>query len=320
MPSAKPSIKPLVQLLAVNSSAKPLVQPLAVNSSAKPLVQPLAVNSSAKYLVQPLAALLFAALLVFAFVASPPAASAATVELTASVKASFDKTVAAADTGSKTKLTGLYDNLGSLLKTDKDMEAKIKALYYRNEETLLLLRKAIREIDAAKLAQLEQQVKQAKERHQPLFDAYTALNKRISAAKSLKNKTLTSLLQTQADAMKLVVQFAREEIRTKDAAHKAAKSAASKKIKSARDSLAAVDTIKVQIKAQKSAASQARKNLSPSWANFKYAMKNKDPKGTLNALSALVSTTKQIVALQEKIYALETKITEVAAKTKTQFL
>jgi len=304
-------------------ASKPLASPtLSATPSA---VRSLSDTSSAvrSLSARPFFVLLFAiALLLLSVVPAVPApvASAATVELTATVKASFDKTVAEADSATKTKLSSLYAELDALLKADKEAEAKIKALHYRNEETLIALRKQIREIDAAKLSKLDEQVKQTKARYQPLFDAYSALNKQISMAKSLKNKTLNVLLKTQADGMKLSVQFAREDIRAKEAAHKAAKTAASNKMKAARDYLAAIDPIGVQIKAQRSAAGLPRGSLSPAWSNFKYAIKNKEAKSAQGALATLVSLAKQIVAQQEKIYALETKIGEIAAKTKNQFL
>ncbi|MFC4303235.1 hypothetical protein [Cohnella boryungensis] len=263
---------------------------------------------------------LLAALLVSSFVSAPPGAAAAAVELTVAVKASFDKTSAAADAKTAAALNALYNDLSSLLKEDKELEAKIKAQRYRNEETLIALRKQIREIDAPKLARLAQQTQQAKARYQPLFDAYSALNKQITLAKGVKNKTLNALLRTQADAMKLSVQFAREEIKEKEAAHKAARTAASNKIKAARDSLASIEKLKVQIKAQRSAASLPRSSRSPVWANFKYAIKRNDARGSQDSLSTLVMLSRQIVEQQKKIQSLELRIADSLSGTKAQFL
>ena len=253
-------------------------------------------------------------------VALPAGVSAAAIELTSSLKASLDKTAASADAKKGARLRELYAELGTQLKADKDAAAKVKALQYRNEEAAILVRKQIREIDAAKVSRSAADVQQAKTRYKPLFDGYTALNKQLSLAKSLKSKTLSSALSLQAQVMKLSVQAAREDIKKKEAAHKAAKTAASGKIKAARDSLAAIDSLKVQIRAQRSSLSATRNGLSPVWSNFKYALKKNDAGSAGNALASLVASFKSIVAQQSKIYALETKISDTISATRARYL
>jgi len=262
--------------------------------------------------------ILVAALLLSLFFAMP--VSAASVELTAALQASVDKTASSAEAQTAAKLRSSYADLGVQLKADQEADAKIKALKYRNDEAVLLVRKQIREIDSAKVSELARKVEEAKKRYQPLFDSYAALNKQLSVAKSLKNKTLRSVLSLQADAMKLTVQLAREEIKVKDTAYKTAKDSASGKIKAARDTLATIEPLKVQIKAQRSSLSQMRTSLSPVWANFKYALKKNDAGSAHNALASLVATVKQIVAQQNKIYSLEVKIADIIAKVKSQHL
>ncbi|WP_239616245.1 hypothetical protein [Cohnella mopanensis] len=265
----------------------------------------------------------FILLLLVCMTALPTAlVSAATsaIELSVPIKLSFDKTVTASDSQAAAKLNSLYGDLDILLKQDKDLEAKIKALHYDNEGKLSALRKQIRDINSDKIYKLAAQVQATKVRYQPLFDAYAALNKQISLAKSLKNKTLNTLLRTQADTMKLSVQFAREDIKAKEASLKSMKSATSEKIKAARKSLDAIDPLTVQIKSQRSAASLPRSSRSPVWTNFKYAIKKNETKGTLDSLSTLVNLTRQIVTQQQKIDALEHKISEIIVQTKAQFL
>ncbi|QJD86558.1 hypothetical protein [Cohnella herbarum] len=246
--------------------------------------------------------------------------SAGTVELTVPVKISFDKAVTTADAQTATKLNSLYGELGTLLKQDKDTEATIKALRYRNEEAAIALRKQIRLINSDQISKLTAQVQQTKDRYQPLFDAYASVNKQITIAKPLKNKTLNALLRTQADALKLSTQYAREDIRSKEAALSSAKKSTSAKIAAARESLDAMDPVMVQIRAQRSAASLPRSSLSPVWTNFKYAIKKSEVKGTLDSLSTLVMLARQIVEQQRKIYALEQKNSDIIAQTKARFL
>lgn len=263
--------------------------------------------------------LVFFLILACVWFASGPA-SAAAIELSAPIKGAFDKAVAAADSKSATKLNSLYKELGTLLEQDRNTEAKIKALHYRNEEALLALRKQIRLIDADMLGKLAAQVQQTKDRYKPLFALYTSVNKQISLARPLKNKTLNSLLRAQADGIKLSVQFARQDIKNKENSLKAAKAATSLKIKAARDMLAAIDPLKVQIKAQRSAASLPRKSLSPVWTNFKYAIKKSDARSTLDSLASLVMLSRQIMDQQLKIDALEIKISGIITRTKAQIL
>ncbi|TFE23376.1 hypothetical protein [Cohnella luojiensis] len=266
---------------------------------------------------------LFVVILCALLVATPfsGVSAASAIELTAPVKADFDKAVASiTDKEMSAKLGALYGDFGTLLKQDKTDEAKIKALHYRNEEDLILLRKQIRLIDADKLSKLGNQVKATKERYKPLFEAYTLVNKQITIARSLKNKALSALLRAQADALKLSVQFAREDIKAKEALYSSAKSATARTIKTARELLEAIDPLKVQIKAQRSAAKLPRSSLAPLWTNFKYAIKKREAKGTLDALSTLVMLARQIVDQQQKIYALEVRIGDIIATTKARYL
>ncbi|MCD9020409.1 hypothetical protein [Cohnella silvisoli] len=258
--------------------------------------------------------------IIIAFTVPAAIASAATVELTVPIKTAFDATTASADSQTAVKLNSHYKDLGTLLGQDKDSEIKIKELHYRNEETLIALRKQIREIDADNLNKLEVQVLQTKERYKPLFAAYASLLKQITVARYAKNKTLNAVLRTQADAMKITVQLARQEIGSKQASFRKAKEATAQTIKAAREMLATIDPLKVQIKAQRSAANLPRASLSPVWTNFKYAIKKSDAKSTLDSIATLVMLTRQIVEQQQKIHALEVKIADILVKTKAQFL
>ncbi|MFC4599852.1 hypothetical protein [Cohnella hongkongensis] len=257
--------------------------------------------------------------LLLSFIVVAPA-GAASVELTASLKASLDKTAASADAKTAARLRTLYAELDVQLQADKKMAADIKTLKHRNEEAVLLVRKQIREIDAARIARLAAEAQQAKARYKPLLDSYASLNKRLSLARSVKSKTLVSALSFQAEAMKLPVRLAREDMKAKNDAHKAAKAAASAKIKAARDSLSAIDPLKIQIKDRRSSMSRTRAGLSPVWSNFKYALKKNDPGSAVQSLNSLVAAVKQIVADQQRIYVLEGKIASVIAVTKARHL
>ncbi|MBO9597222.1 MAG: hypothetical protein J7559_05305 [Cohnella sp.] len=250
--------------------------------------------------------------------AVPAAMQAAAVELSAPIKADFDKTVAAADAGMAAKLKQLYPALQASLNEDLQLMAQIKAQRYANEQALLALRKEIRVIDGAKLDKLKAEVAQMKAKYKPLFDEYTALNKQIAVIRKLKSKLLNDALRIQADAMKVATQLARDNIRAKEAELKNAKAAASAKIKAARDTLGETDTLKVKIKSLNGAAALPRKSQSPVWTDFKYAIKKSETRSALNALETLTSLAKQVADKQREVLAAEKKIAAVIAKTKTQ--
>lgn len=135
---------------------------------------------------------------------STEAFAAATTELTPSIQAAFDLTAATADGPTRIKMTNLYNDLSTLKMQYNNREEQIRTLHYNNEQTLIAVRKQIKEIDLETVAQLEATVKSCKQHYQPLFDQYNALNKRIKIAKGLKNKTLNTVLQAQGDAMKIL--------------------------------------------------------------------------------------------------------------------
>lgn len=249
---------------------------------------------------------------------APAAMQAAAIELTAPIKADFDKTVKGADASSAAKLKLLYPALQASLSEDLQLTAQIKSLHYDNEQALLSLSKAIRAIDGAKLDKLKAELSQIKAKYKPLFDDYTALNKQIAAVRKLKIKALNDALRFQADAMKVATQLARDKIRAKEAELKNAKDAAAAKIKAARDTLSVTASLKVRIKSYTSAAALPRKSQSPVWTDFKYAIKKSETRSALNALETLVSLSKQITGKQQDVLAAERNIAAVIAKTKAQ--
>lgn len=250
--------------------------------------------------------------------AAPVATQAAAIELTAPVKADFDKTVKAADAGSAAKLKQLYPVLQASLNEDLQLKTQIKSQHYANEQALIALRKEIRVIDGAKLDKLKAEVTQMKAKYKPLFDEYTALNKQIAIVRKLKSKLLNDALRIQADAMKVATQLAREKIRAKEIELKNAKAAAAAKIKAARETLGETDTLKVKIKSLNSAAALPRKSQSAVWTDFKYAIKKSETRSALNALDTLASLAKQVADKQRDVLDAEKKIAAVIAKTKTQ--
>lgn len=259
----------------------------------------------------------FLATLTLALAALAPAVAAASFELSATAKSNLAKLIAGADKTQASRLTKLNGELQSLQNQDQSLDAKIRAVHYRNEEDLVVLRKQIKEIDAEKVNKLQQQVKQAKSRYQPLFDSYAALNKQIAAARRLNNKTLNALLRTQADAMKIAVQAARQDIRNKEQALKNAKDQAAKKKKKMNDTLAGFNPVQVQLKAQRSKVASTKKLVASAIKNANQATKG-TAKNAADSLSSLVAVSRQLVEQKQRNADLEQKASDIIAKARTQ--
>jgi hypothetical protein len=256
--------------------------------------------------------------LLIALTALSGSASASATAITSSVQAAFDLTAAASDSASRARLKSQYSDLTILSAEYDSRELRIRALHDQNAQALIVVREAIKNIDQASVTRLTATVTSTKERYQPLFDQYSALNKRIALLKGLKDKTLNSVLSAQSDAMKILVQMARQDIRDKEALLKAAKDTRTQKIAAARKTLAGIESPQISIKSQKSAASALNKRLTADWSDFKAATRKQNSALTGQSLSSMVSGYRQIAASKLKIIELEQKIAGIIAATLKQ--
>lgn len=240
------------------------------------------------------------------------AAASATV-ITSSVEASFGLTAAAADSAGRARLKALFSELSLLSAQYDSRETEIRALHDRNTEALKTAKEAVKNIDLAAISRLSAAVTSAKARYQPLFDQYSALNKRISLLKGLKDKTLNAVLRAQSEAMKLLVQAARQEIRDKEALLKVAKDTRTRKVAAVRKTLAGIDSLQSRIKSQKSAAAALNKRLTADWSDFRAAIRKQNASLAGQALSSAVSGYRQIAACKLKIIEHEQAVAGVIA-------
>ncbi|NRF92561.1 hypothetical protein HQN89_16320 [Paenibacillus frigoriresistens] len=245
-------------------------------------------------------------------------ASAASFEITTTIQASLDKTIAGATQTQANKISSLYSEFLTLQKQEQDWDAKINTLHSRNKDNSAELGNLAKEIDSAKLAKLEEEVTRTRARHQPLLSQYTALNKQIEAARLLNSKSLNAMLRIQAAAMRIPVQLARFDISAKVKASQAAKDKASKATKKIRSSLNDMDPTNVQIKAKQGAIKTIQNSLSPIWSSFKQGAKKEDTSAVQGSLTSMISLSRQMNAEKESIFKLETKISEALAGIKAQ--
>ncbi|NQX46791.1 hypothetical protein HQN87_15745 [Paenibacillus tritici] len=256
--------------------------------------------------------------LIIALTSPAGSASASATVITSSVQASFDLTAATADSTVRARLKSQFSELTALSAQYDSREVQIRTLHDQNAEALNAVRESIKNIDLASVTRQSAAVASAKERYQPLFDQYSALNKRISLLKGLKDKTLNSVLKAQSEAMKLLVQIARQEIRDKEALLKAAKDTRTRRMAAARKTLAGIDRPQSAIKSQKSAVSALNKRLTADWSDFKSAIRKQNPALAGQSLSSMVSGYRQIAAGKLKIIEYEQAVAGVIATTLKQ--
>jgi hypothetical protein len=270
-------------------------------------------NRTAARLAAGMAWMMLACLLLAA-----PAHAAVRVEVTDATKEAFERTKAQAARSLQVQLESQMSELSVLERQAEYWEDKTRATKKRSDEAQAVIRKQIKAIDAAKVAQLEKQVKDAKAKYEPLFASYTALNKQISASRAVGTKELTSLLRSQADAMKPAVQFARGIIRAREQDWKTAKEARTKKANKIRAILDDIAPIKVRVQAERSAMRAPAARIGTEWKNFKLAVKKADPSRASSSLAYLVADFKLIVAKSRAVDELETRVAGVVARAQTQ--
>jgi hypothetical protein len=249
---------------------------------------------------------------------APYLAAAASIEITPAVKASLDKTIAAADRNKAAQITRLYNDFIALNDQNVINEGQIKYLHDANEQSLLLLNKQMKKIDADKINRLDAQVKQARDRYKPLLESYTSVNKQINLARVIGNKTLISFLTSKADVLRPATQLARDDINRKEANLADAKKSSAKTVSIIRSTLDEIDPIKVKIKSENSSSSASKKALSSVWKTFTKSVNKANPSGTANALSGTISLYRELVERKQKIINLENKVNDLIAKAREQ--
>lgn len=243
---------------------------------------------------------------------------AASFELSPSAKTAFDKMITSANSASGQAMTNKYSSILKLQQQDQEWDNTIKDLHFTNEQTLIALKKQIQLIDSTKLTSMQSQLTQARERYQPVFSMYEAINQQKTVAKKLNNKDLYTLLQSQSESMKIAVQLARADIRNKESSYTTAKSKTAKTKKTLRATLDDIAPLKVQIKVSKSAASTTQKKYTSETSILKQSIKNGNISTTLRSLDALVTHAQKVIEHKQKTYSLEQNISELERKVQLQ--
>ena len=246
-------------------------------------------------------------LLVLLLAVGSPLSASADADWTPTVQTAFDKLTAGSDSLAAGRLKTRYQEFVRERDREKSADADIKAVRYRADELRIAVNKRMKERDAAKLAALDKQLAELKTKRQPLFDAYTRLNRQLSLARSLKSKPAIAVAKAQADALKIPAQLAREEIRRKEAEVKKAKDERTAHLKKVRAVLAENDSLALKLKAERSAATAAGKIVTAENKVFSAAVRKADAAGALASLTRLASGERDAAAAKLRVLELERK-------------
>jgi hypothetical protein len=249
---------------------------------------------------------------------TPITAIAAVFELAASYKSALNKIIAASDKTTADQLNKLYTELVTTKQQEQNWDKSIKDIHRDNEETLIDLRKQTKEIDADTRKKLETEVQQTKDRYSPLFTLHETLNKQLLLAKLMMNKGLSSQLRQQIDNMKMVIQVARYDIRSKEDTLKATKLASANIIKQIRRTITDIDPLKVNANLEKGNVSNLNKQFASELKNFKQTVKEGNASKTLESLTTLGSLSHQIDGKKQNIHNHEQSIRDILAKARSQ--
>jgi hypothetical protein len=118
--------------------------------------------------------------------------------------------------------------------------------------------------------------------------------------------------------MKMVIQVARYDIRSKEDALKATKLASANTIKQIRRTIADIDPIKVRANLEKGTVSSLNKQFTSELKNFKQTVKEGNGNQTLQSLATLVSLSHQIDEKKQNIHNHEQSTRDILAKAKSQ--
>lgn len=243
---------------------------------------------------------------------------AASVEMSSTVKAGFDKIVASADSSLASRLTATYQDLTTLQGQNEEWDQNNAKIHTENADRLSQFGKEMEQLDAEKRQKLEQQYKQAKEKYAPLFDSYSALNKQIMIARFFRSKEVNAALRAQADAMKIPLDLARRDSKAKLDAWNAAKSSAANTVKRVRQTIDETKPLQDQIKAKKKSITALNGQFTEAWKLFSPAVKKGDASAAMAALNGAVSSARQRNDEKEAIYALEVGIRDILQRAKSQ--
>lgn len=242
------------------------------------------------------------------------ASAASSASLSKTAQASIEKLAAQSSGSLQTQLTGQTNKLRELETQDENLDQSIDTLHRANGEKQSAINARIKQLNAEKLAALKSGSTEARERYKPIFTLQTSLNKQLTVARKLKNKPLIEALEAQLSVVKASALIARGDIRLKDEAYAKVKEATAKTANSVRNVLKEVSLEQAKIRSEKTASAETGRQIAADSKTLTASLKNKDAAETLRSLSALVTSSTQIINQKTRIQQSEQKISTLLEK------
>ncbi|WP_028547170.1 hypothetical protein [Paenibacillus taiwanensis] len=262
--------------------------------------------------------LMFMLMLLFISTGFPSSAAAISVVWSDTTQAAFNKTVSQAPSAYASRLQAAHQSLVAQQGQERQLDTNIAAQQARNSQNEAVVRKQIKNMDTTLLRQLEKRVQDARNRHKPLQAYFTSLQQQITVARKLKQTELASALRVKSDIVKVTVQLAKEDIRKCEQAYMKAKQSAAQAMKRVRTTLTDAVALRVKITSARKTVVSLNK-LAPSVLKpFRQAVKATDAKACIEALTPLVSLSRQLVEQKQRIMALQHDIATVISKAHEQ--
>ncbi|MDK8183490.1 hypothetical protein [Paenibacillus sp. UMB4589-SE434] len=262
--------------------------------------------------------LIFMLLLLLISMSFPLSAAAISVVWSDTTQAAFNKILSAAPPAYASRLQSAHNSLVTQQGQERQLDTDIAAQHARNSQNEAAVRKQIKSIDTNQLHQLEKRVQDARSRHKPLQAYYTSLQQQITVARKLKQTEFAAALRVQADIVKVTVQLAREDIRMCELAYTKAKQSAAQAMKRVRTTLSDAVALRAKITSSRQTVVSLNK-LAPSVLKpFRQAVKAADAKACIDALTPIVSHSRQIVEQKQHIMSLQKDIANVILKAHSQ--
>ncbi|MNC04867.1 hypothetical protein D3C75_523170 [compost metagenome] len=255
-------------------------------------------------------------LMAFILILSLPlqASAASSARLSTTAKASVEKLAAQSSAALQTKLTEQSSRIQELETQDEKMDQEIENLHRANADKLLAVNTRIKQLNAEKLAALKSASAEARERYSPLFTLQTSLNKQLTAARKLKNKTLIEALEAQLSVVKASALIARGDIRLKNESYAKVKESTAKTTNSVRTVLKDASLEQAKISSEKKASAETGRQIAAESKSLTAAIKSKDATETLRSLTALATLSNQIINQKTRIISSEKKIATILDK------
>ncbi|ANE45287.1 hypothetical protein SY83_01895 [Paenibacillus swuensis] len=260
-------------------------------------------------------------LLILALLGNPlysSVANAAAMDLPESTAANLNKLMNAGEAVNAEKLKSAHAEYSMFRQQEIELGRLIAHHHKTNEEALILLRKQIRQIDAMKLAAMQAELTDTKERSKPLYALSESLYKQLKQAKLTKNKALVSQLEDNILRIKPAILLTRQDVKNKETFLKEAKASAYKKIKDLRAMADETTVTYAQLKMDKSVVSSTLKLFSPQMKYLGKTAKAGDSAAALHALRTLTDYVRIVVEKQQRMYTLEQKIGTIISNAQVQ--